>query len=56
MVMGNVFSNCNGSSTFSSLKAVSLIKVIISNKEPLMGFAICLRAESHLYVSLAAVC
>jgi hypothetical protein len=33
MVMGNAFSNHNGSSAFSSWVAISLIKVIIWNKE-----------------------
>jgi hypothetical protein len=44
--MGNIF---------SSQEAVSLIKVIIWNKEPLMGFEMSLRAEPHLYLGLAAV-
>jgi hypothetical protein len=42
MVMGNDFSHCNGSSVFSSLEAVSPIKVVIWNEEALMGFEICL--------------
>jgi hypothetical protein len=41
-VMGNAFSICNGSSIFSSREAVSPRKMIIWNKEPLMGFEMCL--------------
>jgi hypothetical protein len=40
---------------FYSWEAVSPIKMIIWNKEPLMGFEMCLRAQSHLYASLTAV-
>jgi hypothetical protein len=35
--------------------AVSTIKVMIWNEEPLMGFEMSLRAWSYLYISLAAV-
>jgi hypothetical protein len=46
MVMGNAF---------SSREAVSQIKVINLNEEPLMGFHVPLRGKSHLYACLAAV-
>jgi hypothetical protein len=46
MVMGNAI---------SSWEAVSPIKVIIWNEEPHMGFEMCLRAESRVCVSHAAV-
>jgi hypothetical protein len=39
---------------FSSQEAVSPIKAIICNDDPVMCFEMCLRAEPHLYVSLAA--
>jgi hypothetical protein len=55
MVMGNAFSNCKGSSAFSSREEVNPIKVIIQNKEPIMGLEISLREEPNLYVSLAAL-
>jgi hypothetical protein len=51
----NAFSDWNGNSTFSSRKAASPTKLAIWNEGPLMGSEICLRAEPHLYVSLAAV-
>jgi hypothetical protein len=34
MVMGNAFSNCNGSSAFSARVSVGSVKVEILNKEP----------------------
>jgi hypothetical protein len=40
---------------FSSWEVVSPIKVIIWNKEHLRGLEMYLRAELHLYASLAAV-
>jgi hypothetical protein len=48
MIVGNAF---------SSRESVHPIKVIIWNKELLMGFDMSLRAEPHVrvYVSLAAV-
>jgi hypothetical protein len=46
MVMGNAL---------SSREAVSPIKVILWNEEPLMGFEMSLKAEPHLYVSFAVV-
>jgi hypothetical protein len=49
MVMGNAFSHCKSSSAFSSWEAVSPIKVIIWNEEPLMGFDMCLWEQSHIY-------
>jgi hypothetical protein len=57
MVMGNGFSNCNGSSAFSSWEVVSPIKVIIWIKEPVMGFEmyVCEQSYIYIYVSLAAV-
>jgi hypothetical protein len=42
MVVGNAFSNCNGSSAFPFREAVCTIKVIIRNMEPLVGFEMCL--------------
>jgi hypothetical protein len=39
---------------FSSRKEVSPLKVIILNEGHLMGFEISLKAQPHLYVSLAA--
>jgi hypothetical protein len=41
--------------SFSSREAVSPIKMIIWNKEPLMGFEIASDSRAALYVSLAAV-
>jgi hypothetical protein len=41
-VVANSLSMCNGSSAFSSWEAVSSIKVILWNKELLMGFEMCL--------------
>jgi hypothetical protein len=40
---------------FSSQVAVSPIKVIVWNEEPLMGFEMSLRVKPHLYVRLIAV-
>jgi hypothetical protein len=54
MVMGNAFCNCNGSSAFSYREAVSLIKVVIWNKEPLMSFQMSLTTGPHLCAGLAA--
>jgi hypothetical protein len=42
MVVTNPFSRCNGSSAFSSWEVECQINVIIWNKEPLMGFVMCL--------------
>jgi hypothetical protein len=42
MVLGNAFPNYKGSNAFSSREGVSQIKVLISNKEPLLGFGIYL--------------
>jgi hypothetical protein len=50
MIVGNAISYCNGSSAFTSWEAVIPIKVIIWNKEPLMGFEMRLREESHIYI------
>jgi hypothetical protein len=55
MVIGNAFSNCNGSYAFSARVAVGSIKVVILNKEPLMRFQMSLKKGPHLRVSLAAV-
>jgi hypothetical protein len=44
MIAGNAVSHCNGSSALSSWEAVISIKVLIWNKEHLMG------AEPHLYI------
>jgi hypothetical protein len=53
MVMGNAFPNSNGSSAFSSWKAVSPAIVIIWNKYPHID--VSLRAETHPYANLAAI-
>jgi hypothetical protein len=50
MVMGNTFSNCNGSSAFFAREAISPIKVVIWNKEPLVRLQICLLEQGHIYV------
>jgi hypothetical protein len=55
MLMGNAFSNCNGSSSFSSRDAGIRINVIIWHKELIVRFEMSLRAEPHLYASLASV-
>jgi hypothetical protein len=38
MLVGDAFSDCNGSSAFSSRLTIYSIKVVIWNVEPLMGF------------------
>jgi hypothetical protein len=45
MGVGNAFPPCNVRSYFSAHAAVSWIKVIIANIEPLMKSWMCLRAE-----------
>jgi hypothetical protein len=42
MIVGNAFSNCNGSSAFYARVAVGSVKMEILNKEPLMRFQMCL--------------
>jgi hypothetical protein len=54
MVVGIAFSNCKGS-FLSSSEALSPMKVKLWNKEPLMGFEMSLKAEPHLYGSVADV-
>jgi hypothetical protein len=49
MAVVNAFSKCNGDSAFSSWEAVSPIKVVIKNREPLTTVSdVSLRAESHI--------
>jgi hypothetical protein len=52
---GQCILSCIGSYAFSSREAVSPIKVIIWKKASHDVWDVCLRGESHLYVSLAAV-
>jgi hypothetical protein len=50
MVVGNAFSNCNGSSAFSARVAVGSIKVAIWNKDPLTRFQMCLWKQGYSYL------
>jgi hypothetical protein len=50
VVAGDAFSYYNNSSAFSSWKAVSTMKVLIWNTEPLMRFETCLWKEGHIYM------
>jgi hypothetical protein len=50
MLVRNAFPNCKDSSTFSAMKAVSLINKIIWNKELLTRFQMRLWEQGHIYV------
>jgi hypothetical protein len=41
-------SNCNGSSTYHTWEAVSLISMLFWNTEPLMQFEMCLWEQSYI--------
>jgi hypothetical protein len=55
MVVGDTFSDSNGSATFSSRVAIDSVKAVILNIEPRVVSDVCLKTGPYLYVSLAAV-
>jgi hypothetical protein len=49
MVVGDAFSNCDGSSAFPTPVAVNSINIVIWKKKPLSRFEMCLWKQDHIY-------
>jgi hypothetical protein len=55
MIVGNAFSNCNGSSAFSAHKVVGPINVKIWNKKTFHEVSnVSVKAGTHLYIAFSA--